>query len=278
VKSPILEVHLTYRCDLACLYCNRGCALRTDHTPDMDLGQFRSWIQSAPEFDKVAFLGGEPTLHPDLVEFTRAARARWPKAFLQLVSNGYSVRARGLIVDLEKEGVPNLSGTTKPDGSVEHHNKTIFQSPADLGIERDRACDWAAGPKCGYSLDACGLSPCAIGGAIDGILGLGLRTWDWEHVNDPALLKALCRHCGSYYMHQVPDGLRCYHRGQLLTPTWHAAATTKAEVSLRELNNAVTNECACGGGGPDDPHTCPACMVYHRLVTLRHNTQSERIP
>jgi len=47
-------------------------------------------------------------------------------------------------------------------------------------------------------------------------------------------------------------------------------------ISLRELNDAVTNECSCGGGGPNDPHTCPACMVYHRLVTLRQNEKAER--
>ena len=30
---------------------------------------------------------------------------------------------------------------------------------------------------------------------------------------------------------------------------------------------AVMEECTCGGGGPNDPHTCPACKMYHRLVT-----------
>lgn len=35
----------------------------------------------------------------------------------------------------------------------------------------------------------------------------------------------------------------------------------------RALMMAVNEECSCGGGGPTDPHTCPACMVYHRLTT-----------
>ena len=28
---------------------------------------------------------------------------------------------------------------------------------------------------------------------------------------------------------------------------------------------AVMNLCSCGGGGPDDPHTCPVCKLYHAL-------------
>ena len=34
-----------------------------------------------------------------------------------------------------------------------------------------------------------------------------------------------------------------------------------------DITRAVNEECTCGGGGPDDSHTCQACKVYHRLVT-----------
>lgn len=34
-----------------------------------------------------------------------------------------------------------------------------------------------------------------------------------------------------------------------------------------ELSQAVESECTCGGGGPADKHTCPACLVWHRLMT-----------
>lgn len=33
----------------------------------------------------------------------------------------------------------------------------------------------------------------------------------------------------------------------------------------RELTLAVNEECSCGGGGPEDEHTCQACRVYHRM-------------
>jgi len=38
--------------------------------------------------------------------------------------------------------------------------------------------------------------------------------------------------------------------------------------SHREISMAVMQCCTCGGGGPDDKHTCPACHVYHALATI----------
>ena len=46
------------------------------------------------------------------------------------------------------------------------------------------------------------------------------------------------------------------------------AADMLPTISLCELTNAVNAQCSCGGGGPNDKHTCPACHVYHRLVTV----------
>jgi hypothetical protein len=43
-----------------------------------------------------------------------------------------------------------------------------------------------------------------------------------------------------------------------------------------DIHIAVMNECACGGGGPNDAHTCPACRVYHRLLSL--HTPPEPLP
>lgn len=34
-------------------------------------------------------------------------------------------------------------------------------------------------------------------------------------------------------------------------------------ISERNLLEAVSEECSCGGSGPDDPKACPACKMYH---------------
>jgi MoaA/NifB/PqqE/SkfB family radical SAM enzyme len=62
----ILELHLTYRCNLACWYCNRGCRLWTGHTPDLSRERIRAIVKGAGEVEKFVLIGGEPTLHPRL--------------------------------------------------------------------------------------------------------------------------------------------------------------------------------------------------------------------
>ena len=41
--------------------------------------------------------------------------------------------------------------------------------------------------------------------------------------------------------------------------------TKWTDEELSQLANAC---CECDGGGPDDPHTCGACHLYHEV--LRH--------
>jgi len=41
-----------------------------------------------------------------------------------------------------------------------------------------------------------------------------------------------------------------------------------AVVSWRTIEDVTRDSCSCGGGGPDDPHTCSACMVWHRLKAM----------
>ena len=42
--------------------------------------------------------------------------------------------------------------------------------------------------------------------------------------------------------------------------------TPVSAFTLAQLNAAVTAECTCGGN-PPGPLACPACAVYHRLVS-----------
>lgn len=222
----ILELHLTYRCDLACTYCNRGCRIRTDHTPDMTLEQARCVLTTAPEpIAKIVLIGGEPTLHPDCVEFGKLARELCPDATIQIYSNGYTEHARRVIGQLKELNILNCGGTEKLSGSVTH-NLNPFISPADLGIERKDWCSWAAFNSCGYSVDANGITLCAIGGSICGILGLPWRTWDWREAMDRERLLQMCKHCGTYYeFPPIPPERLHDFRGQQMTKSWYDAAT-----------------------------------------------------
>jgi len=88
-RSNLAEWHLTYRCDLARIGCNRACFL-PPATPDMTLGDAREFVRQAKELrwrPDVALLGGEPTLHPDLFGFLEIARQLSGRVIV--VSNGF---------------------------------------------------------------------------------------------------------------------------------------------------------------------------------------------
>lgn len=231
-----IELHLTYRCNLSCLYCNRGCSIRQDHTPDMTIDQVEWVLTTAPKpITKIVLIGGEPTLHPCIVPIAIRCRAvtffvagqTFP-ACVQVYSNAFTGKSRAILKQLEAWGVVVFSGTYK-DTSIEHGMQSMFISPADLGIKRTTPCSWSAGAGgCGYSVDACGISPCACGGAIDGILKLGVRTWNWHEAAHRDRLLQLCRHCGSN-LNFKDDTVRRLQtfRGQKMSSTWISAAHRK---------------------------------------------------
>jgi hypothetical protein len=224
MSKPItIELHLTYRCNLACVGCNRGCSLRTDHTPDLTLEQFSTFLDTCPPYARLVLLGGEPTLHPDCVEFAKMSLERSPEAKVIIYSNAYTPKSREVLKELLAMGIKNSGGTEKLDGSVDHQDPFIFVSPHDMG-QPDRAepCHWCAFKSCGFSVDSHGITSCAIGGAIDGILGLGLRTWDWNKVTMGQCLD-LCRHCGHLYDWPTEPSTGRFWRGQMVSKTWDDA-------------------------------------------------------
>jgi MoaA/NifB/PqqE/SkfB family radical SAM enzyme len=82
-------LHLTTRCNLTCRHCYIN---RHQHGNDtLPLETVESWLtllaQRAPRAN-VVFLGGEPTLHPDLARILRTARAL-KYASVTVDTNGY---------------------------------------------------------------------------------------------------------------------------------------------------------------------------------------------
>lgn len=85
-----VETHIVDHCNLNC----RGCGHFSPVSPPSyrDPARFaRDITRLAALFDRlerVHLLGGEPLLHPDVLEFARAARAAAPEAAVGLITNG----------------------------------------------------------------------------------------------------------------------------------------------------------------------------------------------
>ena len=209
-RAMVIEAHLSYACNLRCGHCNRGVGLGVDHTPDMTLSQWEGFLESIPAWLKikgihVLFTGGEPTLVPDLPRYIEVTQRVMPimtpggcgpngNAWVSVGSNEATQASRALLGDLcERYGVSVMGSNKRAGLPTKPFVTDMFLSPVDSGEVRDQPCEYAW--RCGISVDAHGMTLCPCGGMIDGILRLGVRTWDWHALTYESLMR-LCAHCG----------------------------------------------------------------------------------
>jgi organic radical activating enzyme len=87
------QVKLTDHCNLDCVCCNTYAPLCEKfyldlHSYEQDIKRVRKMFGDRCE---VILSGGEPLLHPDLIEFFRMTRALLPKAKISVLTNGLLV-------------------------------------------------------------------------------------------------------------------------------------------------------------------------------------------
>lgn len=230
-KSNLAEWCITYRCNLACRNCCRFCYLPPS-TADMTLNDVEEFILQSNELawrPSIWITGGEPTLHPQFLDVVGTALAA--SDLVLIFSNAFSQASRELLAAAEslRPGCV-FADTHKPQGSVAHSRKDHCIAPIDFKVESRPPCHCHAGfsTGCGVSVDAEGYTLCPIGGAIDGILNLGLRTRRLSDLFDDNFAARqtvqLCRNCGcDWGSDQKPS---CEIRqlcGVSMTPTWMQA-------------------------------------------------------
>lgn len=89
-EVPLLELHVTHACNLAC----ESCSHYSDHghRGNLDPKEADRWMAAWSGRLRVAhfnLLGGEPTIHPRLAEFVPLVRRHWPDARISIVTNGF---------------------------------------------------------------------------------------------------------------------------------------------------------------------------------------------
>jgi hypothetical protein len=87
---PYFEFHLADHCNLNCKGCSHFSPIRDEYFAELeeyrrDLVQLQSLFSSVW---KIILLGGEPLLHPQVVDFLLLSRSFFPKANLAITTNG----------------------------------------------------------------------------------------------------------------------------------------------------------------------------------------------
>jgi MoaA/NifB/PqqE/SkfB family radical SAM enzyme len=93
VKSriPILHVHLVDHCNLNCRGCDNFSPLSNKVFADSKIFEndcARIAKLSNGKIDEIQLLGGEPLLHPQVIDFMKIARSAFPSNTISIVSNG----------------------------------------------------------------------------------------------------------------------------------------------------------------------------------------------
>jgi hypothetical protein len=224
----LLELDITYACNLRCYNCNRSVrqAPETMHLPVEKLRLWvDEWIVRAKRWKRIRVLGGEPTVHPRFREIVAELiryRAWSPQTLIELVSNGYGVEVEARLKDLPSDvWVDNSRKQSVVQPTFGPFNLAPVDDPAYHHAEFANGC--ATARDCGMGLTPLGYYPCALAGGIDRITGDSMGQQHLPDDADDMLPQAakLCRLCGRFRDgHYVPPALRPSLIEEKISSTW----------------------------------------------------------
>jgi MoaA/NifB/PqqE/SkfB family radical SAM enzyme len=90
-QIPILHLHLTDHCNLNCRGCDNFSPLSPKVFAQIEIFEqdcARMAALSQGRIKEIQLLGGEPLLHPQIIDFMRIARQHFPKTPIKTVTNG----------------------------------------------------------------------------------------------------------------------------------------------------------------------------------------------
>jgi hypothetical protein len=202
----LIEIDVTYACNLGCFNCNRSCeqAATGEHMSVRQIERFvAESVARGIRWERIRLLGGEPTLHPDIfaiLDLLRAYRNEHsPATRLEIGTNGYGGKVRRVLALIP----PDVTVIdTRKTGPVQPAFKTFNVAPQDLLAYR--WADYRNGcwiiEKCGTGLGPSGYYPCAVAAGIDRIVGHDVgrhRLPDDEDGMEDQLAR-FCRLCGHF--------------------------------------------------------------------------------
>ncbi len=210
LNHNIIEVDITYACNLKCFNCNRSCrsAISNDSMTVDQIEKFiKESIKQKRKWEWINILGGEPTLHTQIFEIVNILldykNNNSNKTRIRLFSNGY-----GPVVNNVLRNLPNdieIINTNKEDNTGKNSyslHDAFNMAPIDdnkyLNSDFSNGCHIIN--ECGGGLNMFGYYPCAIAGAIDRVVGYNVGD---KNLPEPSnmmyeKLDMFCRLCGHF--------------------------------------------------------------------------------
>jgi len=200
-----IEIDIIYACNLSCPNCDRSSS-QVSSDERMSVEQIEKFVSESirqeRRWEQVALLGGEPTLHPDLLGMIEILlsykKTYYPQLRIQVVTNGRGANVERVLQQLPAE--VELRNSHKAAEGQRFYPAQL--APRDYPSYR--FADYANGcdnvELCGLGLTPYGYYTSAVGGAIDRIFGFDLGRKTLPEVSDPMLeqRRLLCQYCGYF--------------------------------------------------------------------------------
>ncbi|MBA3916353.1 MAG: radical SAM protein [Acidobacteriales bacterium] len=225
-SRDLVEIDITYTCNLKCFNCNRSC--EQDPSSDrMSAAQVQRFLDESRDkgvrWRRIRLLGGEPTTHPQFLEIVSlVARYRdrfAPGTRIEVATNGHGPHVKKMLAALPDD-IQVLS--TSKTSNVQTAFHTFNIAPLDLPEYADAEFANGCGvvQMCGFGVTPYGYYPCAVAGAIDRSFGLNLGRQTLPDSRDEMKeeLRAFCSRCGLFKRPQ-----RETLQGPAMSPLWREA-------------------------------------------------------
>jgi hypothetical protein len=209
-SRDLMEIDLTYLCNLSCHHCNRSCP-QAPSDDRISIEQIKKMLAESVAkkitWKRMRLLGGEPTLNPDLVaivkEIFNYKKEYSPDMQIILVTNGVLDKSRELALELNRDYEVIIEDSSKqPFRQLEFiaFNQAPLDDPKYKDVDYTNGCHILK--DCGLGFTPYGFYPCAIAGGIDRILGKDIARKSVPETDDEMLdqLETLCAWCGHFRM------------------------------------------------------------------------------
>jgi hypothetical protein len=240
VKWWELSVMLTYRCNLACGNCLAGVSKFTYDDCNMTLEQLdrilNQFVTEKWELKRIFLTGGEPTLHPRLVEAIKLVQGYKSRIGFQICMQSNGIRVdpalQQAIFATGNWRVCNCGPLDMTDPAFDYvidsekykaipAHKTMYIAPVDVPELAGRDFSEGCGiiRDCPICVNKYGFYVCPPA-TIDKVLGLdlGVKNLQDFKARKDIQLQNFCKYCGEYKFY---TGLPFKESTEwLLSPTW----------------------------------------------------------
>lgn len=220
--ADALEFEINTCCNVNCKACNRFCG-KAPTLNEIPLDTIRAFIDesidTSHQWKKITVLGGEPTIHPQVIEICGEV-LRYKEAFkdcrLTFFTNGYGPKVAEVIPQIEGMEIIN---TSKQPGIDPPGLRNMTIAPIDCHDNRKiRNCRYPHFDACGVEFTPLGLFACGPGANIARVLGYDLgvhRIADLTAGKMTEFMRIVCQYCGYSKNHRVR-----WSRDKSISPTW----------------------------------------------------------